>query len=94
VACYQADHSTARMLLEESLEIRRELGDRTGTAYSLACLGAVANHQGDYPTALALQQEGLRIWCEIAHGQGIVGSLEELASVVAAPGNSLAPARI
>ena len=38
----------------QSLEIRRELGDRSGIAYSLNNLGIVAREQGDYVAARAL----------------------------------------
>jgi hypothetical protein len=41
-------------LHEESLEIRRELGDRPGIAASLGNLGNVAHNQGDRPAARAL----------------------------------------
>src|SRR5207237_4890675 len=48
LADYQSDYASGRALLEESLAIGRELGDRTGIARSLNNLGIVAYHQGDY----------------------------------------------
>src|SRR5579871_5032422 len=44
----QGDYASARSLTEESLAIRRELGDRLGIAYSLNNLGILAKDQGDY----------------------------------------------
>src|SRR5262249_18209393 len=55
------DCVSARTLYEESLEIKRELGDRQGIAGSLHNLGLIAKFQGDYDSARSLFEEALAI---------------------------------
>ena len=55
MACEQGDFASARALYEESLVIRRELGDRRGIAYSLEGLAAVV-------AALGSPLRAARIW--------------------------------
>ena len=57
----QADYSVAEALHQESLAIRRKLGDRGGIALALGSLGVVAAEQGNYDAARALQEESLAI---------------------------------
>jgi tetratricopeptide (TPR) repeat protein len=83
VALNQGDYPAARALYEESLAIRRELGDRFGIAGSLNDLGDVVCKQGDYPAAGALYEESLAINRELGDRSGIPYSLEGLAAVVA-----------
>jgi len=94
MALGQADYPAARAMHEESLAIRRELGDRDGIGATLNNLGCVAFDQGDYDAARALRQESLVIRQEVGDRRGIAYSLEGLADVVAALGNSLRAARI
>ena len=94
VALDQGDYPAARALLEESLAIRRELGDREGIAASLSNLGNVALYQGDYPAARALHEESLAIRRELGDRCGIFYSLEGLAAVVASLRESPRAARI
>jgi tetratricopeptide (TPR) repeat protein len=94
VALDQGDYPAARALLEESLAIRRELGDRHGIATSLSNLGYAALNQGDYPAARALYEESLAIRRELGDQFGILYSLEGLAAVVASLRESLRAARI
>ena len=56
---------TARRLLEQSLAIWRELGDRWRVAWVLADIGDTAREQGDADLALALIEEGERIAREL-----------------------------
>src|SRR6266446_950637 len=63
---HQGDYPAARALYEESLAIRRELGDRSGIAASLGTPGTVAVNQGDHPAARALQEQSLAIYRELA----------------------------
>src|SRR5262249_7586492 len=65
VANLQEDYTTARSLYEESLAIRRALGDRLGVADSLRNLGSVASDQGDYAAARSLYEESLAIRREL-----------------------------
>jgi hypothetical protein len=81
-------------MLEESLAIHRELGNRYGIAVSLSNLGYVALNQGDYPNARALLEESLAIRRELGDRYGIPYSLEGLGAVVASLHDSLRAARI
>jgi predicted ATPase/DNA-binding winged helix-turn-helix (wHTH) protein len=82
VLCYfQGDYPAARAFHEESLAIRRGLGDRPGVAVSLGNLANVALHQGDYPAARALLEESLAIHRELGDRFGIAVSLSNLGNV-------------
>src|SRR5438309_1443630 len=54
LAYQQADFPAARRLNEESLAIKRALGDRPGTAAMLHNVGLVAMEQGEHAEARAL----------------------------------------
>jgi non-specific serine/threonine protein kinase len=81
-------------LIEESLAIGRDLGDRDGIASSLHSLGVVAYLQGHLAAARALYTESLDNRRELDDRLGIARALEGLAAVVAALGSSLRAARI
>jgi len=83
----QADYPAARALHEESLAIRRELGDRSGIAASLNNLGSVVHNQGDYPAARALHEEGLAIRRELGDRSGIASALNNLGNVAVNQGD-------
>jgi predicted ATPase/class 3 adenylate cyclase/DNA-binding CsgD family transcriptional regulator len=57
LAHWQRDSATARALLEESLAIARELGDRWTVGWVLYLLGRVAYFGGDAATARALGEQ-------------------------------------
>ena len=73
----QEDHGAAQALLEESLAIFRELGNKRGIAYSLWSLGNVVHQQGDNGAAQALWEESLAIFRELDNKRGIAWSLDE-----------------
>jgi predicted ATPase len=81
LARQQGDYPIARVLLEESVAIRRALGDRPGVAASVSNLGTVAHYQGDDDAALALYSEGLAIRRELNDQWGIAMSLNNLGTV-------------
>jgi tetratricopeptide (TPR) repeat protein len=81
LAYLQNDYSTAHSLEEESLEIRRGVGDMHGVAVSLIHMGVNARDQGDYATARTRFEESLVIMRELGTRHGIVYSLCGLASV-------------
>ena len=81
LAWMQGEYGEARVLLEESLAIRREIGDRLGIAHSLSNLGLVANEEGDYGGARVLYEESLAIRREIGDRLGIAHSLSNLGLV-------------
>jgi len=78
LALRQGDYAAARSLLEESLAIRRDLGDRREIANSLGNLGMVATEQGDGVLARSLHQESLAIRRELGDRWGIAMSLQNL----------------
>jgi non-specific serine/threonine protein kinase len=78
LALRQGDYAAARPALEESLAIRRELGDRPGIAASLNNLGYVVRAQGDYAAASALFEQSLAIKRERGDRQGIAHSHQNL----------------
>ncbi len=83
----QGDYLAARALHEESLVIRRELGDRYSIAGSLHNLGNVASHQGDYGAARALYEEALAINRQIGNRAWEAFNLGSLGLVAQAQGD-------
>src|SRR5205823_4679731 len=77
----QGDCRAALPLYEESLAMRRQLGDRLGIAASLHLLGNIALEERDLATAGSLYQEGLAIRSELGDRWGIAGLLEQLAAL-------------
>src|SRR4029453_18379222 len=75
LAYRQGDYETARSLHEESLAIRRQLGDRRGIAASLHNLGLVAHRQGDHAAARSLYEESLTTHRELGNQWGIAAPL-------------------
>jgi len=78
---HQGDYPAAGAFYEESLAIRRELGDRSGIAGSLGNLGNVAVNQGDHPAARALQEQSLAIYRELGDRFGTANTLNNLGVV-------------
>jgi tetratricopeptide (TPR) repeat protein len=72
---YQADYPAARAFYEESLAIFRELGDRSGIAWSLTNLGNVAYEQADYVAGKAMYEQSLAIYREVGDRSGIAAAL-------------------
>ncbi len=81
LAWYQTDFGPARALLEESLAISRDLGDREGIARALNTLGNVAIEQGDYSAAQALYEESLAVRRELGDRHGMAAPLCNLGIV-------------
>jgi len=71
-------------LLEESLALRRELGDQPGVAASLLALGEVALSQGDRGLAESVYEESLAIQRELGDLRGFAECVEGLACLAAA----------
>jgi predicted ATPase/DNA-binding XRE family transcriptional regulator len=58
-----ADYATARVRLEASIALHRQLGDQRNLAQALTDLGGVAEHGfGDYATAYRLQAESVALF--------------------------------
>ncbi len=81
LARMQSEYGQARSLYEESLEIKRELGDRQGIAGSLNNLGLLALSQGDTRSAEMLYQEALSINRELGNRAGEAINLNNLGEV-------------
>jgi len=63
---------------EESLAIRKELGDRAGMAQSLSKMGSVTDALGDYASSRAYHEESLAIAREIGSRTTLTGALGNL----------------
>ena len=74
----QGDYSGARARCEESLKLRRELGDRAAIAETLTALGIVVREQGNLRLAREQHEESLSIRRELGDRWGIGVSLENL----------------
>jgi predicted ATPase/class 3 adenylate cyclase/Tfp pilus assembly protein PilF len=74
-----ADFSTARMRLEESLEISRKLGDKQGVATVINNLGWIAAQLGELDAAEKLSQESLALHTELGDKRGRAVAFNNLA---------------
>ena len=83
----QGDFASARALFEESLAIRRELGDKRGVAHSLNNLATVAAQQGDYASARPLFEESLTIQRGLGDKGGVANVLNNLGNVAEGQGD-------
>ena len=89
LAQLQGDYPAARARHEESLAIRRQLGDQRGVAFSLNNLANVSNEQADYDLARSLYEESLAIRRQLGDRRGIAISLGNLGLVARAQGDLL-----
>jgi predicted ATPase/class 3 adenylate cyclase len=87
LAFNQGDYAAACALHDESLQIRRELGDRRGIAVSLGNLGNVALEQGDLGAARARYEDGLAIMRELDDTWLIATVLHNLGNVAREQGD-------
>jgi non-specific serine/threonine protein kinase len=69
---------------QESLTIRREVGDRMGTAGALVGLALVANAQGCHDEAAKLQMEALELFRSLGSQVYIAEGFENLAMIAVA----------
>jgi len=81
VRLYQGDFAAARACFEESLALRRQIGDLEGIAGSLHCLGLVAVAQGELTSARDQCREGLAVFRQLGDRLGVAESLELLAGL-------------
>ncbi|MDQ3461386.1 MAG: tetratricopeptide repeat protein [Deinococcota bacterium] len=81
LAWFQGDYSAARSHFEESLAIRREVGDKQGIAASLSNLASIDYQQGGYVLPPSRFEESLAIRREAGDKQGIANSLGNLGIV-------------
>ena len=82
ITIFQEDYERAEPLLEGSLTLYRELGDKKGIADSLKWLGFLAQKgQSDYERGAALLEESLALYREMGNEEDISGTLGLLAGV-------------
>ncbi len=84
IALRQGDYERATRLVEESLELRRQLGNKWGMGVSLGTLGWAAMRQEDWKRAMARLSESLEVRQEIGDKGGSAWCLERLAEVALA----------
>lgn len=87
LAWRQGDYPAATAFLDESLSIRRLLGDQRGIAISVNNLGNVARDQGDYSSARARYEEALTIRRELGDRQGVAMALGNLGTLACEQGD-------
>ena len=84
----EGDLEGARRLFEESVAVKRTLGDSLGLALSLAKLGEVIGTQGDMRLAHQLLGESVSIQRELGDVHSVAFGLERFAIVAAAHGRA------
>ena len=83
----RADYDRAWAFYEESLDLRRELSDRRGTALALNNLGVVAQLRGDHDRAVALHEESLALFRALGDERGVALSLLTLGTMAQLQGD-------
>ena len=86
-AYYRADFDHATALHGEALELYRELGDDSGVAFALMCLGAQYGEKGDHERGAPFFEEALALSRRIGDRRNIVMTLQNLADVERQRGN-------
>jgi tetratricopeptide (TPR) repeat protein len=75
------DYPAARALYEESLAIRREIGDRYGIAWSLGGVGHVAREAQEFARCAALYRESMVLRRTLEDRSSIAQGLEDFAGL-------------
>ncbi len=88
LAVEQGDYSPADVLIGESLDIARQLGDKRGAAVSLNAMAVNARDRGEVPLARSLFEESLVLWRELGDQNAVARSLSNLASIVKMEGDN------
>ncbi len=70
MACGQGDHQSAEPLLEESVALFRELGDRRGVAYALGSAAVLAITQEQYERGIVYSEEATDLFLEVGDKWG------------------------
>src|SRR6266436_5600768 len=83
----QGDYASADALISESVDIARQLGDKTGVAVSLNAKAVHSRDRGDVAIAHALFEESLVLWRELGDQKAVARSLSNLANVVKLQGD-------
>jgi non-specific serine/threonine protein kinase len=94
VALRQGDYARAARLVQESLELRRQLGNQWGVGVSLGTLGWVVLRQGDRRQAATHLSASLTLRQEIGDQGGCAWCLERLGEIAQADGQTGKAARL
>ncbi|HZU66214.1 MAG TPA: tetratricopeptide repeat protein [Ktedonobacteraceae bacterium] len=81
------DYGQAALLVEESMGLFQELGDKRGRAAALNTRGIVAKLQGNYAYSATLYEESLSLQRELNNKRGIAAALNNLAAIAQERGN-------
>jgi tetratricopeptide (TPR) repeat protein len=87
LARVQGDYRRALNLLEGSLEVWRELGDKRGIALALNCLGTTTYNQGNLEQAAQYGEESLALCRELSDLWGIASALNSLGELARCEGD-------
>jgi len=71
----QGNHDGAYRLYEQSLKIKRELGDKSGISASMHQLAIIEQDRGNYDKARELYEQSLKIHRELGDKSGIAVSM-------------------
>jgi DNA-binding CsgD family transcriptional regulator/tetratricopeptide (TPR) repeat protein len=82
LASLQDDNKTARVLVEESLALSRELGERKQAGYALYILGRLARIEGDYVGAVTFLEASLALFRELRQNDDIALVLSDFGLTV------------
>jgi tetratricopeptide (TPR) repeat protein len=88
-ACHQGDAAAGRQFFEQSLSIRRKLGDQAGIALVLDLLGRIPLREGDLATARILFEESLALRRKLSDDRETALSLICLGHVAFFEGDSV-----
>jgi predicted ATPase len=88
------DDAELRAMVEESLMLFREVGEKRGMTLNITMLGNIALEKADYATARAFFQENLLLCRELGYQNGVAETLINLAEIAAAQGQAERAARL
>ena len=83
----RGDYDTALRYLEQSLQIRRDIGDKAGEGTTLNNLSQIYKTRGDYDTALRYLEQSLAIYRDIGDKAGEGTTLNNLSQIYKARGD-------
>lgn len=81
------DYERARTCFEEALDLRRQLGDKSGMAGTLNALGVLFHHRGEYEQAHEYYKQALSLFQELDDHARITVALNNLGVVAERQGD-------
>lgn len=87
LACMQDDFESGRRLLEESLVLAEDAGDKEVAAFTLNSLGITVRNQGDFSKGKMLLDRSLALFQGLGHKWGTALVLNSLGVTARAEGN-------